>query len=75
MPFSAWGSGSAPALALVPLRDVSASSGFEQRQRRYTRTVETSDELARFAAHHLPFYEKLHAQRLDVAAWEPMAGS
>jgi hypothetical protein len=23
----------------------------------------------------LPFYEKLHAPRLDVAAWEPMAGS
>jgi hypothetical protein len=49
--------------------DVSASSGFEQRERRYTHTVETSDELARFAAHHLPFYEQLHAQRLNVAAW------
>lgn len=34
-----------------------------------------SDELARFAAHHLPFYKKFHAQRLDVAAWGPMAGS
>jgi len=55
--------------------DVSASSGFEQRERRYTHTVESSDELARFAAHHLPFYEQLHAERLDVAAWEPMAGS
>ena len=55
--------------------DVSASSGFEQRERTYTHTVESSDELARFAAHHLPFYEQLHAQRLDVAAWEPMAGS
>jgi hypothetical protein len=21
----------------------------------------------RFAAHHLPFYEKLHAQRLDIS--------
>jgi len=51
--------------------DVSASSGFEQRERRYTHTVETSDELARFAAHHVPFYEQLHAHRLDVAAWEP----
>ena len=50
--------------------DVSASSGFEQRERRYTDTVESSDELARFAAHHLPFYEQLHAQRLDVASWE-----
>jgi Sulfotransferase domain len=55
--------------------DVSASSGFEQRERRYTHTVESSDELARFAAHHLPFYEQLHAHRLDVAAWEPTAGS
>ncbi len=55
--------------------DVSASSGFEQREPRYTHTVETSDELARFAAHHVPFYEQLHAHRLDVAAREPMAGS
>jgi hypothetical protein len=54
--------------------DVSASSGFEQRERRDTHTVETSDELARFAAHHLPFYEQLHAHRVDVAAWEPRAG-
>ena len=51
--------------------DVSASSGFETRERRYTHTVETSDELARFAAHHVPFYEQLHAHRLDVAGWEP----
>ncbi len=55
--------------------DVSASSGFASRERTYTHTVESSDELARFAAHHLPFYEQLHAQRLNVAAWEPMAGS
>jgi hypothetical protein len=54
--------------------DVSASSGFEQREPRYTH-VETSDELARFAAHHVPFYEQLHAHRLDVAATQPMAGS
>lgn len=47
---------------------VSASSGFEQRERRYAHTLESSDELARIAAHHLPFYEKLHAHRLDVAA-------
>ena len=45
---------------------VSASSGFEQREHRYPHTVKTSDQLARFAAHHLPFYELLHAQRLDV---------
>jgi hypothetical protein len=49
--------------------DVSATSGFEQRVGRHTYTVETSDELTRFAAHHLPFYEQLHARRLDVAAW------
>jgi hypothetical protein len=42
--------------------DVSASSGFEPRGR----TVENSDELARFAAHHRRFYEDLHALRLDV---------
>jgi hypothetical protein len=48
--------------------DVSASTGFEQRERRYTHTVDTSDELARFAAHHVSFYEELHAQRLDVTA-------
>ncbi len=41
----------------------------------YTHTIEGSDELAQFAIHHLPFYEKLHAQRLDVAAWEPTVGS
>jgi hypothetical protein len=47
--------------------DASASSGFGRRERRYTCTVESSDDLARFASHHLPFYEQLHAQRLDVA--------
>jgi hypothetical protein len=47
---------------------VSASSGFEPRPHRYTHTVERADELARFAAHHLPFYEQLYAQRLDVTA-------
>ena len=55
--------------------DVSASSGFVSRASRYTKTVESSDELARFAAHHLPFYELLHAQRLDVGAWAQMADS
>jgi hypothetical protein len=55
--------------------DVSASSGFASRESRYTKTVESSDELARFAAHHLPFYEFLHAQRLNVAAWAQMADS
>jgi hypothetical protein len=44
--------------------DVSASAGFEPRAQRYLDTVETSSELARYAAHHRPFYEQLHAQRL-----------
>ena len=49
--------------------DVSASSGFERRERVYPHTVENSSELARFAAHHRPFYERLYAQRLDVTPW------
>lgn len=53
---------------------VSATSGFEQREPTYTHTVETSEDLARFAAHHVPYYEQLHAHRLDVAAWDPPAG-
>jgi hypothetical protein len=53
--------------------DVSASSGFASPERSYTHTVENSDELARFAARHLPFYEQLHAQRLRVAKL-PVAG-
>lgn len=55
--------------------DVSASSGFQWRERAYRHTVENSGELARVAAHHLPFYEQLYAQRLDVTPWEQMAGS
>jgi Sulfotransferase domain len=50
--------------------DVSASSGFERRERVYPNTVQNSAELARFAAHHRPFYERLYAQRLDVTPWE-----
>lgn len=46
--------------------DVSASSGFQRRERVYPHTVENSPDLARFAAHHRPFYERLYAQRLDV---------
>lgn len=46
--------------------DVNASSGLERRERGYPHTVENSAELARFAAHHQPFYEQLHAERLDV---------
>jgi hypothetical protein len=44
--------------------DVSASTGFERRERVYQDTVENSAQLARLAAHHRPFYEQLHAQRL-----------
>jgi hypothetical protein len=53
--------------------DVSASTGFAPREHTYRHTVGNCDELARFAEHHLPFYEQLHAQRLDVTAWEPVA--
>jgi hypothetical protein len=51
--------------------DASASSGFEQRERTYQHTVENSGKLARYAAHHRPFYDKLYAQRLNVTPWEP----
>jgi hypothetical protein len=50
--------------------DASDSSGFEWRERVYPHTVENSRELARFAAHHRPFYERLCAQRLNVTPWE-----
>ena len=44
--------------------EVSASTGFEYGKRSYTHTVETSPHLAEMAAHHQPFYDKLHALRL-----------
>jgi hypothetical protein len=50
--------------------DASASAGFERHQHVYQHTVENSPDLARFAAHHRPFYERLYAQRLDVTPWE-----
>jgi hypothetical protein len=50
--------------------DVSASAGFERHEHVYLHTVENSPDLARFAAHHRPFYEQLYAQRLDVTPWE-----
>jgi hypothetical protein len=46
--------------------DVSRSSGFASSARQYARTVENCDTLARFAAHHRPYYEALYAQRLVV---------
>jgi len=51
-------------------RAVSTTTGFVRREQEYVQTVETSSELARFAAHHQPFYELLHAQRLDVTPFE-----
>jgi Sulfotransferase domain len=55
--------------------DVSSSSGFERRERVYLYTIENSRDLARFAAHHRPFYERLYAQRLDVTQWEQAESS
>jgi hypothetical protein len=55
--------------------DASCSSGFERREREYAYTVENCEKLARYAAHHRPFYEELHARRLDVTPWEHVAGS
>jgi len=46
--------------------DASNSSGFERRERTYLYTVENSEKLARYAAHHRPFYEQLYAQRMNV---------
>lgn len=46
--------------------DVSASAGFVRRDPLHERTVENDDELARFAAHHRPFYEALRTKKLDV---------
>jgi hypothetical protein len=50
--------------------DASNSSGFERRERTYLHTVENSEKLARYAAHHRPFYEQLYAQRMKVTPWE-----
>jgi hypothetical protein len=55
--------------------DASASSGFERHDHVHQYTVENSPELARIAAYHRPFYERLYAQRLDVTPWEQADGS
>lgn len=47
--------------------DVSASSGIEHRSHVYEHRVETSDELARLANHHWPYYELLRAEKLEIA--------
>jgi Sulfotransferase domain len=54
--------------------DASNSSGFERFERAYPFTVENSEKLARYAAHHRPFYEELYSQRLDVTPWEEEGG-
>lgn len=46
--------------------EASASSSFAAPERSYAETVENSEELARFAAHHRPFYEALRARRLLI---------
>jgi len=53
--------------------DASASAGFERHEHVYRHTVENTPDLARVAAHHQPFYERLYAQRLDVTPWEQAA--
>ena len=50
-------------------------SGFDKRGGVYRDTVENSPNLARFAAHHRPFYEQLYAQRLDVTIRDRVASS
>jgi hypothetical protein len=55
--------------------DASASSGFERREHAYPLTVDNHPDLARFAAHHRPFYEQLYAERLDVTPWEQAESS
>jgi len=50
--------------------DASNSSGFEGRENVYLDTVENSEKLAPYTAHHRPFYEQLFAQRIDVTPWE-----
>ena len=50
--------------------DASDSSGFERFERVYPFTAENSEKLARYAAHHRPFYEELYPQRLDVTPWK-----
>ena len=45
-------------------RDVSATDRFVRVASQHPETVETSEELARFAAHHRPAYERLRMRRL-----------
>lgn len=54
--------------------DASNSSGFERFERVYPVTAENSEKLARYSAHHRPFYEQLYSQRLDVTPWQVQQG-
>lgn len=50
--------------------DASDSTGFGRHEREYPHTTQNSAKLARYAAHHRPFYDRLYAQRMDVSPWE-----
>jgi hypothetical protein len=45
--------------------DAGASSGFHQKQQTYGVDVASHPTLREYLAHHLPFYEKLHAHRVQ----------
>lgn len=45
---------------------VSGSSGFSKENSDYADTAANNPELARFSAHHRPFYRELHQERLVV---------
>ena len=51
--------------------DAAASSAFEPSTRAHEHTAQNSDLLARFAAHHQPYYERLRANRLVIDATTP----
>ncbi len=47
---------------------VAESTGFERRGAAYDRTVANTPALRTFAAHHEPYYRRLRAVRLRIAA-------
>ncbi|HXT89070.1 MAG TPA: sulfotransferase family protein, partial [Trebonia sp.] len=55
--------------------DASNSSGFERRESEYPHTVENSAKLARYAAHHQPFYEQLYSKRMVVPPGSETTGT
>jgi hypothetical protein len=52
-------------------QDVSASVGFEHRERPDRDVLSSSDEVVEFVAHQQSFYQRLRACRLDVTPSEP----